>query len=151
MIEVMKRNGSIVAFEVEKIIRAIEKAMRETDPGVDSVMSHQIADAISEKASTSHRPMEVEAIQDMVEDMLMESPRKDVAKKYIIYRNEQSKTREVRKADHRLLSDDFVSKYKHMNSPMNQLGDFVYYRTYSRWMPEEKRKLVGNGQKSGGI
>lgn len=140
MIEVMKRNGSIVPFEPEKIRRAIEKAMRETDQGVDTQLSQKIAEAISEKASSSYKPMEVEAIQDMVEDLLMEGPRKDVAKKYIIYRNEQSKTREVRKADHRLLSDDFISKYKHMDSPMNQLGDFVYYRTYSRWLPEEKRR-----------
>lgn len=140
MIQVMKRNGSVVAFEMGKIVRAIEKAMRETDLGVDSVLSQSITNSIVEKAKELQRPMDVEMIQDLVEDLLMSSPRKDVAKKYIIYRNEQSKTRGVRKTDHKLLSDDFVSQYKHMNSPMNQLGDFVYYRTYSRWLSEEKRR-----------
>lgn len=140
MIEVMKRNGSIVKFEVDKIIRAVEKAMRETDLGIDQALSQRIGKAIEEKAGSMHRPMEVEMIQDYVEDLLMDSPRKDAAKKYIIYRNEQSKNREVRTVEHKLLTDDFVSKYKHMDSPMNQLGDFVYYRTYSRWIPEEKRR-----------
>lgn len=140
MIEVMKRNGSIVSFEIDKITRAIEKAMRETDLGLDTELCLKISNTIMEKAKAMNRPMEVEKIQDLVEDLLMDSPRKDAAKKYIIYRNEQSKTREVRKADHRLLSDEFMSKYKHMDSPMNQLGDFVYYRTYSRWLSEEKRR-----------
>lgn len=140
MIEVMKRNGSIVKFETDKIVRAVEKAMRETDLGVDQELSQKIGRAIEEKAGSMHRPMEVEMIQDLVEDLLMDSPRKDAAKKYIIYRNEQSKNREVRTVEHKLLTDDFVSKYKHQDSPMNQLGDFVYYRTYSRWIPEEKRR-----------
>lgn len=140
MIEVMKRNGNIVTFETDKIVRAVEKAMRETDLGIDHALSQSIGKAIEEKAGSMHRPMEVEKIQDLVEDLLMDSPRKDAAKKYIIYRNEQSKNREVRTVEHKLLTDDFVSKYKHMDSPMNQLGDFVYYRTYSRWIPEEKRR-----------
>lgn len=140
MIEVMKRNGSIVKFETDKIVRAVEKAMRETDLGVDQELSQKIGRTIEEKAASMHRPMEVEMIQDTVEDLLMDSPRKDAAKKYIIYRNEQSKNREVRTVEHKLLTDDFVSKYKHQDSPMNQLGDFVYYRTYSRWIPEEKRR-----------
>jgi ribonucleoside-diphosphate reductase alpha chain/ribonucleoside-triphosphate reductase len=71
----------------------------------------------------------------------MESPRKDAAKKYIIYRNEKDKTRMTRKKeDHQLLTDEFISKYKHLDSPLQQLGNFVYYRTYSRWLPEEKRR-----------
>jgi len=71
----------------------------------------------------------------------MGSTRKDVAKKYILYRYERDKTRDARKrTDDRLLTDAFISNYKHNPSPMNQLGSFVYYRTYSRWLPAEKRR-----------
>jgi ribonucleoside-diphosphate reductase alpha chain/ribonucleoside-triphosphate reductase len=139
--KVLKRDGTVVEFEVSKIIRALEKAMLETIVGIDEPLCKAIGEQITEASEGRDVPISVDEIQDLVEDLLMESPRKDAAKKYIIYRNEKDKTRMARKKeDHRLLSDDFISKYKHMNSPMKQLGDFVYYRTYSRWLPEEKRR-----------
>ena len=139
--KVVKRDGTVVSFEVSKIIRAIEKAMLETTLGIDEPLCKAIGEEIIETANKQETPITVDEIQDLVEDLLMESPRKDVAKRYIIYRNEKDKTRLARKKeDHRLLTDEFISKYKHMNSPMQQLGDFVYYRTYSRWLPEEKRR-----------
>ncbi len=87
-------------------------------------------------------PISVEDVQDLVEQFLMESPRKDAAKRYILYRYERDKTRDQRtkRIDGRLLSEEFISKYKHKPNPMKQLGNFVYYRTYSRWLPEEKRR-----------
>lgn len=139
--KVVKRDGSVVSFEVSKIIRAIEKAMQETTLGIDKPLCEAIGEQIVEVATGRENPISVDEIQDLVEELLMESPRKDAAKKYIIYRNEKDGTRITRKKeDHRLLTDEFISKYKHMNSPMQQLGDFVYYRTYSRWLPEEKRR-----------
>lgn len=139
--KVVKRDGSVVSFEVSKIIRAIEKAMQETTLGIDKPLCESIGEQIVDLATGRENPISVDEIQDLVEELLMESPRKDAAKKYIIYRNEKDGTRITRKKeDHRLLTDEFISKYKHMNSPMQQLGDFVYYRTYSRWLPEEKRR-----------
>ena len=85
--------------------------------------------------------MAIILVQDLVENYLMDSVRKDVAKKYILYRYERDKSRDSRKRkDYKLLSEEFISKYKHIGSPMNQLGNFVYYRTYSRWLPEERRR-----------
>ena len=139
--KVVKRDGSVVSFEVSKIVRAIEKAMQETTLGIDKPLCESIGEQIVDVATGRENPISVDEIQDLVEELLMESPRKDAAKKYIIYRNEKDSTRITRKKeDHRLLTDEFISKYKHMNSPMQQLGDFVYYRTYSRWLPEEKRR-----------
>lgn len=139
MLKVIKRNGALVDFDIEKIVTAIGKAMKETKAGVDEILSEKIANEIINELENSTQ-MDVEEIQDLVELKLMESERKDVAKRYIIYRNEQEKTRSIRKVEDRLLTDAFISKYKHMDSPMNQLGNFVYYRTYSRWLPEEKRR-----------
>ncbi|MBN2898276.1 MAG: ribonucleoside-triphosphate reductase, adenosylcobalamin-dependent [Clostridia bacterium] len=140
MLNVIKRDNSIVAFDSEKITRAIEQAMAETEAGVDSELSVQITTQIQEKLRHNGNQVSVDELQDMVENCLMDSMRKDAAKVYIIYRNEKDRTRSLRKGDDRLLTDDFISRYKHMESPMAQLGNFVYYRTYSRWLPEEKRR-----------
>lgn len=140
MNKVVKRNGDIVKFEKAKIAIAIENAMSETEKGIDSKISNLIADNIEKIVKEIKGNIEVDEIQDLVENELMGSARKDVAKKYIIYRNEKDRTRNLRKVEDRVLTDYFISKYKHKLSPMNQLGNFVYYRTYSRWLPTEKRR-----------
>ncbi len=141
MMKVVKRDGNFVEFNPQKIVDAIEKAMRETKEGLDAELSHEVAKGIEEAIEGRDGYVKVEEIQDMVEDLLMGSRRKDVAKKYILYRYERDKTRDARKrTDDRILTDAFISNYKHKTSPMNQLGSFVYYRTYSRWLSEEKRR-----------
>ena len=138
---VVKRDGSEVQFNGAKITTAIENAMMETKDGLDSKLAQSITAAIEKQISRSERRINVEDIQDLVEDFLMASDRKDVAKTFIIYRYERDKTRDARKRrDGRIITEEFVSKFKHMPSPMNQLGSFVYYRTYSRWLPEEMRR-----------
>lgn len=141
MIKILKRTGSYVDFNPEKISNAIIKAMKETKDGVDDELAKEISLKIMDELSSKKFPVEVEAVQDMVENELMDSKRKDVAKRYILYRYERDKSRDARKRkDYKLLSEEFLSKYKHIGSPMNQLGNFVYYRTYSRWLPEERRR-----------
>lgn len=138
---VVKRNGNEVSFNPEKIRIAIENAMLETIDGVDIKLASEISANIKKRIIKAERKINVEEIQDLVEDYLMASDRKDAAKKFIIYRYERDKSRDARKRrDGRILSDEFVSKFKHMPSPMNQLGSFVYYRTYSRWVPLEQRR-----------
>nr|DAG50224.1 MAG TPA: anaerobic ribonucleoside triphosphate reductase [Caudoviricetes sp.] len=83
MENVIKRDGSTVPFDKNKIVTAIEKAMSDTDNGVDSCLSNKIADEIA----TKQQDTSVEEIQDMVESKLMTSRRKDVAKAYISYRH----------------------------------------------------------------
>lgn len=83
MENVIKRDGSTVPFNKNKIVVAIEKAMGDTNNGVDSILSNKIADEIAAKQQDTS----VEEIQDMVESKLMTSRRKDVAKAYISYRH----------------------------------------------------------------
>ncbi|MDD2215516.1 MAG: ribonucleoside-triphosphate reductase, adenosylcobalamin-dependent [Eubacteriales bacterium] len=138
---VIKRDGTEVSFKSSKIQTAIHNAMLETKTGIDEKLASDIAEAISKQIERTERKIHVEDIQDLVEDFLMASERKDAAKKYIIYRYERDRTRDARKRrDGRIISEDFISQYKHAPSPMNQLGNFVYYRTYSRWVPEESRR-----------
>lgn len=142
MINVLKRNGSVSAFNPEKINTAIKLSMAETKQDVDEALSASISERVAEALEGMQSPVSVEDVQDLVEQYLMESPRKDAAKRYILYRYERDKTRDQRtkRIDGRLLSEEFISKYKHKSNPMKQLGNFVYYRTYSRWLPEEKRR-----------
>jgi ribonucleoside-diphosphate reductase alpha chain/ribonucleoside-triphosphate reductase len=138
---VIKRDGKQVSFNGLKIKAAIENAMSETPRGVDSAFAEGIAREIESQVEQTDRPVHVEDLQDRVEDFLMSGDRKDAAKKFIIYRYERDKTRDARKRrDGRIITDEFVSRFKHAPSPMNQLGSFVYYRTYSRWIPEETRR-----------
>jgi adenosylcobalamin-dependent ribonucleoside-triphosphate reductase len=139
IMKVVKRDGKIVEFKLERIINAINKAMAETLAGVDKNLSKLIAEAIAKDIEEVGGIKSVEAIQDMLEERLMSSHRKDAAKKYILYREKRNLSR-VKRNSFRLLDESFITKFKHAPETMNPLGEFVYYRTYSRWMPEEKRR-----------
>ena len=93
---VVKRDGRIVGFNEEKIIAAIRKAMLHTDKGEDMSLIRQITDRIVCRGSEQ---MSVEAIQDCVEMELMKSSRKDVAQRYIAYRNQRSIARKAKTRD----------------------------------------------------
>ncbi len=84
---VRKRDGRIVGYNEEKIKAAIRKAMFQTEKGEDEALIQKITDRISMRG---REQMSVEEIQDMVELELMNSPRKEVAKKYIAYRDQRS-------------------------------------------------------------
>ena len=90
---VVKRDGRVVIFDNRKIVDAILKAMGVTEEGEDIVLAAEIAAAIS-KIDVEN--MSVEAIQDQVEFELMNSPRKEVAKKYIAYRNQRNLARKAK-------------------------------------------------------
>lgn len=97
MIEVVvKRDGRVVGFNEEKIKGAIRKAMLATEQGEDEGLIQKIADRI---AMTSPQRMSVEDIQDRVELELMKSSRKDVAKRYIAYRDKRSIARRAKTRD----------------------------------------------------
>lgn len=94
---VVKRDGRIVGYNEEKIKAAIRKAMLATDMGEDETLIQRITDRVG---FTGNERMTVEEIQDRVEIELMKSSRKDVAKRYIAYRDMRSiarkaKTREM--------------------------------------------------------
>ena len=90
---VLKRDGRRVDFNNQKIVAAILKAMDVTDNGEDIVLAAQIAQAISELDKDE---MTVEEIQDVVENHLMNSPRQEVAKEYIRYRNKRNIARKAK-------------------------------------------------------
>ena len=115
---VIKRDGRIVGFNEEKIATAIRKAMLHTEIGEDRELVRQITDHISFKGNTQ---MTVEAIQDAVELELMNSSRKDVAQKYIAYRNQRSIARKAKTRDMfleiiNIKSNDITRENANMNA-----------------------------------
>lgn len=110
--KVLKRSGNVVDFQEEKIAIAIEKAMDETDKGIDSHISHEIARSIKDQLSDSKEAINIETIQDMVEVELMQK-RPEVAKKYILYRQERQKLREEGWDMSDLQRDIYENKYRY--------------------------------------
>ncbi|MDE6007050.1 MAG: anaerobic ribonucleoside triphosphate reductase [Muribaculaceae bacterium] len=93
---VVKRDGRIVGYNEEKIKAAIRKAMLTTDLGEDEGLIQKITDRIG---MGGDEQMTVEGIQDRVEIELMKSARKDVAKRYIAYRDQRSIARRAKTRD----------------------------------------------------
>ncbi|WMM25296.1 adenosylcobalamin-dependent ribonucleoside-diphosphate reductase [Tissierella sp. MB52-C2] len=113
MLQVEKRNGNIVIFEEDKIVNAIKKAMGETESSIDENLAKEIA----HKAFLEFSELEIvniEKIQDFVEIELMKS-RPDVAKLYIIYREERTKLREQGWIMSDLQRDIYEKKYRYEN------------------------------------
>lgn len=126
---VVKRDGRIVGYNEEKIKAAIRKAMLTTELGEDESLIQKIADRIG--AHGSER-MTVEEIQDMVELELMNSPRKEVAKRYIAYRDQRSIARKAKTRDmfHEIIeakNNDITRENANMNtdSPAGMMMKFA--------------------------
>ena len=90
---VTKRDGRKQKFNNEKIINAVQSAFKQ----IDGEITKQAIDKSKEIAKyieSLNKAMTVEEIQDIVENKLMASSRKDVAKAYILYRQERTTERE---------------------------------------------------------
>ena len=95
MVYIIKRNGSVVPFNKDKIVTAINKAFIEVDGSLyETDTANDIAEDIYNKASLIDTNFTVEDIQNLVEDYLMRSERRDVARSYIRYRYKKEVARD---------------------------------------------------------
>ena len=98
---IVKRDGTQVQFDRDKIINAINKAFIEVDGKLyETDTAYDIAVEIEQAArqlAKEDRILSVESIQDLVEDYLMRSERKDVARAYIRYRYKKEILRQTSK------------------------------------------------------
>ena len=104
--KIIKRNGSEVAFEVEKIVNAIAKANAEV-PEDQRLTEREIQFAslnVTDECEKAGHTVTVEEVQDLVEDQLMALDRFEVARKYIIYRYLQNQKRHKNTTDDKILS-----------------------------------------------
>jgi len=139
--KVQKRNGQIVDFDIDRVVNAIYKAMLATSEGsfeeAEMVANKVLADLVRiSKKHPNFLPM-VEGIQNSVEKELMFSEYVATAKAYILYRQERNKLR--------MQGGEVPEKLKNLSAESkkyfeNPLGEFIFYRTYARWIESEKRR-----------
>lgn len=150
---VVKRDGRVVGYNEEKIKAAIRKAMLQTEMGEDEALIHKITDRIG---VTGKERMTVEEIQDRVEVELMKSPRKEVAKRYIAYRDQRNIARRAKTRDMFLeiieaKSNDITRENANMNtdSPAGMMMKFASETTKpfvdDYLLSHEARDAVRNG------
>lgn len=137
---VRKRSGKIVPFDAEFIARAISLASAAAGEHDPEMVQKATDAAVCKLAATGEGILDIERIQDTVEEILFEQGCYQTAKSYILYRLEKEKERTSGEWKEGLLSREFLSPYKHAPNPMEQLGSFVYTRTYSRYLPKFGRR-----------
>ena len=139
--EVQKRDGGTAPFNLDKIANAIYKGMVAAEEGSDfeaSMIANKVfADLV--RVSKKHKNFvpTVEGIQDTIEKELILGDYVQTAKSFILYREKRAQVRhEGRQVPERVrtLAEESKKYFR------NQLGEFVYYRTYAKWIAEEGRR-----------
>ncbi|MEK7152197.1 MAG: ATP cone domain-containing protein [Patescibacteria group bacterium] len=138
---VKKRDGTVVSFDITRISDAVGKAMKVTGEG-NEFDAHRIAEKVvlhlykSNIKDSLYTPL-VEEIQDTVERELIWEDFADTAKAYILYREKRAQARAegIAVPEHVRKLTEESSKYFR-----NQLAEFVFYRTYARWIENEGRR-----------
>lgn len=103
---IIKRSGTEVAFDITKIVAAVEKANKEvveTDR-LSLEQIKEIAKKVTLTCSSMNRTFSVEEIQDLVENEIMEMQAFEVARKYITYRYKRALVRKANSTDEQILS-----------------------------------------------
>lgn len=139
---IQKRNGAVMPFDFQKIISAVHKAMIATGEGSREeaeMVAHKVAaDAVRIAKKYKNFLPTVEGIQDEVERQLILSDYVQTAKAYILYRQERARLRTMG-----LVVPESVKKLAQESAQYfegNPLGEFVFLRTYARWIEEESRR-----------
>jgi ribonucleotide reductase alpha subunit len=139
--EVRKRDGTIVPFDRERIKSAILRAMLAEGEGSDAgaeLVTLAVAQGLlkDQKSRKDYIPT-VEDVQDMVETELIFKDFAKTAKGYILYREEHKKIRDIVG-----IVPERVKELAHESKQYfrNSLAEFVYYRSYSRWIEHEQRR-----------
>ncbi|MBI1998966.1 MAG: ribonucleoside-triphosphate reductase [Parcubacteria group bacterium] len=138
---VVKRDGSLAAFDSSKIAIAVEKALRASEEMREGLPQKIAANVVSElfliKTKNTKFVPTVEEIQDIVEKQLMLQKLVKTAKAYILYRKKHAELRTqgpIVSDQVKILVNEGKKYFK------NQLAEFVYYSMYARWIPEQGRR-----------
>lgn len=119
---IVKREGYTEKFNSEKIIDAIVNAMNETKEGADLDLARKICEEIHQSDNDG---INIEGIQDLIESKLMKSDRYEVAKKYILYREQRAKERARGWDFDELQNAIWTNKYQYDGEDFHQWIDRV--------------------------
>lgn len=137
---VQKRDGRIVSFDQQRITNAIYRAMQASGEGDlahdPQRVSDRVVRGLAKRYPKSHAP-HIEEIQDVVEEALILLDFPKTAKAYILYRHERTEIREQRGFIPEHVQQLAAASKHYFRNP---LAEFIYYRTYSRWIEHEGRR-----------
>lgn len=138
------RTGSIVPFDMNRIIQAVNKAFKHTQEGSEDEATHTakrvVKDILKLKKASSEQEQfmpSVEMVQDLVEEELMLEGFTKTAKRYILYRQEHSEQRKNRALITPEVRELFTNNSQYFQSPYSE---FIFYQMYARWTPERGRR-----------
>lgn len=135
---IRKRNGEVQIFDINRVVNAVFAALQEVHES-----NRDIAIDIAQEAESlfqEHGLETVEDMQDLLEGLLMEQYPK-AAKAFILYRQARQNERNKKMPHYNYLTSKFLKPYfKNPNPFSTSMGEFVYYRTYARAIPEENRR-----------
>ena len=157
---IKKRDGRTVKFDRKKIEKAIEKAGLETGE-FDAKQAVKLTDKVLAVLETRNqkRLPGVEDIQDVVEDILIDSKFKKTAKAYIIYRDQHKKLREITSESHIDLIDKYlgnldwkVNENSNMGYSLQGLNNYVSAEvTKTYWLDKIYTPQIGRAHKEGDL
>ena len=137
---IIKRDGRVMSFDQSRITNAVYRAMQATGEGAPEKDPQRVSDRVmqelAKKYSEGGSP-HIEEIQDIVEESLIVLDFPKTAKAYILYRSERSRVRDKSNLIPEHVKELVAESKKYFRNP---LSEFIYYRTYSRWIEEEKRR-----------
>ena len=124
MTSIIKRDGRTQDFNKQKIIEAIKKALIAVDGQLTKAgvnMARRIAKNIEQEIVNSNEMLSVEQIQDRVENALMATNRKDVAKAYILYRKERTQKRNQQTELNKIITEKLLAtNVQNQNANMDE-------------------------------
>lgn len=157
---IKKRDGRVVKFRPEKITSALERAGLATDE-FGEVEARKLTDKVVARAKKeiSLKTPSVEQIQDIVEEVLLDSKFKQTAKSYIIYRDQHKKLRDITSGAHIDLVDQYLSNLdwkvkenSNMGYSLQGLNNYIaseVSKTY--WLNKVYTPEIGDAHRSGDL
>jgi ribonucleoside-triphosphate reductase len=161
--EIIKRDGTVVPFEEEKITKAIEKAMNATAFSSKNKRDEakKLADEVlAEIERQGKLPPHIEQVQDIVENILIKHNYPDLAKAYIIYRRQHQELRETISLSEQLeLIDSYiyetdwmVNENANMGYSLQGLNTFITSKiTSTYWLNKVYPIAARTAHKNGDI
>lgn len=163
MYQVVKRDGAVVSFDISKISEAIGKAFK----ALDKQSNADIIDLLALKVTSDYESkirnqrIGVEAIQDSVESVLIQTGYADVAKCYILYRKQREKIRNMKSTilDYKQLVDSYVKltdwRVKENSTVTYSVGGLILNNsgsiTANYWLSEIYDDEIANAHRNADI
>ena len=162
MYKVIKRDGSVVLFDITKIIEAIKRSFvsveRNVDESILNLLALQVTSKFDDKAVD--QKISVEDIQDLVENTLMEAGYNDVAKSYILYRKNHEKIRNNNTLlDYKKIVDSYIKesdwRVKENSTVTYSIGGLILSNsgaiTANYWLSEVYDEEIANAHRNADI